>query len=233
MSVEAAGDFYDLRFPERIARGARGGPGFRTRITARGGGGESANRKWRHPLWSWDAARGIKTRDDYEQVLAFFLIVGGKWGRFRFRNFLDYALVNERIDTSAGGRNFRLTKVYRFGAREYVREIWLPVFGTVELTLNNQTVQFVSEGQQGFDAGLFGEVEFGKPEAAFVPVSALDYNTGRIALPFDLTPADDLRCSCEYDVPVRFDIDQLDAALMIADGTVDYGAILLQEMRKR
>jgi uncharacterized protein (TIGR02217 family) len=64
--------FHEVRFPDNISRGARGGPERRTQIVELASGDEERNASWANSRRRYDVAYGIRRADDLAAVVAFF-----------------------------------------------------------------------------------------------------------------------------------------------------------------
>jgi uncharacterized protein (TIGR02217 family) len=64
--------FHEVRFPDNISRGARGGPERRTQIFELASGDEERNASWANSRRRHDVAYGIRRADDLAAVVAFF-----------------------------------------------------------------------------------------------------------------------------------------------------------------
>lgn len=187
-------DFADVRFPEDIAFGASGGPRFNTSVAITRGGREVRNRNWAKSRLRWNVAHGIKDQTEFDQLMAFFYIMGGMALGFRFKDHTDFRQNMTSIDAPmfiANGdgvtTEFQLTKRYIFGDLFYDRTITRPVVGTVRIFLMRDTDDLVEN---------------------FVDWN-INHDTGIIT--FDITepldPVEEIWATYEYDVPVRFDSD--------------------------
>jgi uncharacterized protein (TIGR02217 family) len=56
--------FHEVRFPDDISRGARGGPERRTQVVELASGDEERNASWADSRRRYDAAYGIRRADD-------------------------------------------------------------------------------------------------------------------------------------------------------------------------
>jgi uncharacterized protein (TIGR02217 family) len=187
--------FHEVRFPDNISRGARGGPERRTQIVELASGAEERNASWANSRRLYDVAYGIRRADDLAAVVAFFEARNGRLHGFRFKDWADFksclpsqtpAATNQPIGTGNGSATlFQLTKRYTSGAQSWTRAITKPVAGTVAIALN------------------------GTPQASGWSVSA----TGLIT--FTTAPAAGIAITAgfEFDVPVRFNTDVLDVTL--------------------
>jgi uncharacterized protein (TIGR02217 family) len=179
-------DFMEIRFPEHISYGSKGGPKFKTTLFEADSGYEQANRNWSKHRCEYDVSHGIKTREEMDEIRAFFYVCNGMAGRFRYKDWADFQAVNQNIGVGNGSATqFQMTKTYSVSSYTYVRPLKKLVsanFGTVLVN------------------------------AAPVTPASIDYNTGIITL--SSAPANGHVVSvtyCEFDVPVRFNTDQLDA----------------------
>jgi uncharacterized protein (TIGR02217 family) len=188
--------FHEVRFPDNISRGARGGPERRTQIVELASGAEERNASWANSRRRYDVAYGIRRADDLAAVVAFFEARNGRLHGFRFKDWADFksclpsqtpTSTDQPIGTGNGSTNtFQLTKRYTSGAQSWSRVITKPVAGTVTIALN------------------------GTPQASGWSVST---TTGLVT--FTTAPAAGVNITAgfEFDVPVRFDTDVLDVTL--------------------
>lgn len=226
--------FFDFSLPHRICRGSKVTIRHKTRVVTAGGGQERRGRLWRAPLRWFDITRGIRSTSDLEEVRAFNLVVGGKHGGFRFRDFSDYVAQAQQMDTSAGGPTFQLRKGYIAGGTTVWRKLTKPVKGTTKLTLSGEPCVVLEDGQTiGEWLPLFGETEFGfNPETA--PRFTLDTTTGLLTpvIPGALGEGDVLVASFEFDVPVRFVSDDFEITAHSRGKNWEYPNIILKELRQ-
>jgi uncharacterized protein (TIGR02217 family) len=207
--------FHDIRFPDNISRGARGGPERRTQIVTLASGDEERNASWANSRRRYDVAYGIRRADDLAAVVAFFEARNGRLHGFRFKDWADYksCLPSQTItplDQSIGTGNgtttaFQLVKRYTSGGQTWVRAISRPVGGTVRIALG------LTEQTSGW---------------------TLDAATG--VLTFATAPSNGvvIRAGFQFDVPVRFDTDLLDVTLDVERlGSIT--SIPLIEIRQR
>lgn len=173
------------RFPDDIAEGSSGGPGWNTNVFESQDGTEVRNQVWEVVRHQYDVSYGIRDKSAMDAVRAFFFDVRGRAYGFRFKDWGDYQLDAEPIGTGDGTNLvFRIIKTY--GANNpYVRRIFKPVDGTIVVYVD-------------------GVVE---SEANY----SVDTTTGTITFGAGHAPADTkvVTVDCEFDVPVRFDTDVL------------------------
>ena len=190
-------DFHNVRFLVSLAFGASGGPSRRTDITTLASGNEHRNCPHAHSRRRYNAGAGVKTLGELNDLIAFFEARFGQLHSFRFRDPLDFKSCkpddapspsDQIIGTGDGTATmFKIIKSYADAAGAYERPITKPVLGTVKCALNGVEI---SASDVTVD-GLSGEVEFAVPP----PVGSI------------------ISCGFEFDVPVRFNIDQLDVSL--------------------
>ncbi len=206
--------FHEIRFPDNISRGARGGPERRTQIVELASGAEERNASWANSRRRYDVAYGIRRADDLAAVVAFFEARNGRLHAFRFKDWSDYksclpsaapAPTDQIIGTGNGSTTvFQLVKTYTSGAQSWARAIIKPVAGTVTVSLNG-----VAQGSGWSVNTATGIVTFAVPPA-----------TGAV-----------IRAGFEFDVPVRFDTDELPVTLDI-ERTGSIPSISLIEVRR-
>ena len=138
--------FHEVRFPDNISRGARGGPERRTQVVELASGDEERNASWANSRRRYDVAYGIRRADDLAAVVAFFESRNGRLHGFRYKDWADYksclpsqavAPTDQLIGTGNGAvTTFALLKRYTSGAQSWTRAIAKPVAGTVRIALN-------------------------------------------------------------------------------------------------
>ena len=188
--------FHEVRFPDNISRGARGGPERRTQIVEMASGDEERNGSWADSRRHYDASYGIRKADDLAAVTAFFEARRGQLYGFRWKDWADYksglpsanpTAVDQPIGTGNGAlTTFQLVKLYTSGAQSWTRTITKPVAGTVALALN------------------------GVPQITGWTVNT---TTGVVTFSTNPAPGVAITAGFEFDVPVRFDTDSLDVTL--------------------
>ena len=173
------------RFPENIAEGSSGGPSFKTYISEGHSGIEQRHIGWSRAKAKYDVSYGIRDTADMDTVRAFFYAMRGRATGFRFKDWGDYHMTLETIGTGNGVlEDFVFKKTYTVGASSYVRRIFKPISGTVTVRVNDVVVT------TGF---------------------TIDYANGIISFNSPVTDTHTVKITCEFDVPVRFDTDELQA----------------------
>ena len=190
--------FHEIRFPDNISRGARGGPERRTQVVELASGDEERNASWASSRRRYDVAYGIRRADDLAAVVAFFEARNGRLFGFRTKDWADYksslpslaiSPTDQQIGTGNGSlKTFQLAKRYTSGAQSWTRTIAKPVAGTIMIALG------LVEQMSGW---------------------TLDATTGTVT--FTTAPGNGVivQAGFEFDVPVRFDTDMLDVTLDI------------------
>lgn len=198
--------FHNVRLPVDVERGAKGGPGFNTTVIPLQSGKEQRNINWAQQRCSYDISYGIGTQQLYQDITKFFYIRRGKAYGFRFKDWADYQITAGVIGTGTGVlTEFQIVKVYSDDGGSYSRNIYKPVASTVQVYLNGVLQTLTTH-------------------------YTLDANTGIITF---VTPPSNgvvVTVTCEFDVPVRFDIDTLQTTMQwVEAGQVQ--AIPLVELR--
>lgn len=193
--------FDEVRLPTGVERGAAGGPGFLTNIVPLNSGKEQRNSLWSVDRGRWDIGYGIQTREDALAVRNFFMARLGRARGFRFKDWANYTTLNSatgvhtKQPTSEGGDGSETVFQMRYryqdtGGFFYEKTIWKPVAGTIKVYINN--VELTSGWSVDTTTGL---ITF--TSAPFLG-SAVTW-TG------------------EFDLPVRFDVDQLNLVITTKD----------------
>lgn len=183
--------FDDVRFPTTISRGSSGGPERRTEIVVTGSGAEERNSRWAHSRRRYNAGFGVKSLDDIHLVVAFFEERRGRLHGFRWKDHADFkscapgaevTALDQLIGTGDGATTrFQLVKRYGSGLRDYLRPITRPVAGSLRVAVAGQVVT-------GF---------------------SLDALTGQVTLATAPGVGARVTAGFLFDVPVRFDTDEL------------------------
>ncbi len=189
--------FHEVRFPASLSFGSVGGPVRRTEIVTLSNGFEERNSPWAHSRRRYDAGLGLRSLDDVGELIGFFEARRGQLFGFRWKDWADYksglasapaSFRDQPIGIGTGTRkSFPLTKTYVSGAQSYVRPITKPVAGTVLI------------GVQGSQ----------RPATAFT----VDTVTGVVTLAVAPVAGAAITAGFEFDVPVRFDADGIEASV--------------------
>jgi uncharacterized protein (TIGR02217 family) len=187
--------FHEVPFPAGISLGASGGPERRTEIVVLGSGAEERNSRWADSKRSYNAGYGIKSVADLHDVIAFFEERRGRLHGFRWKDWSDYkscapnappSMLDQLIGIGDGATSdFQLVKRYGSGFAPYTRTIVKPVAGTLLVAVGGVARTSVVNASTGV-------VTVGGPAPG---------------------PGVEVRAGFEFDVPVRFDTDQLEINL--------------------
>ena len=185
--------FHEVRFPTSLSFGSAGGPQRRTEVVTLANGFEERNTPWAHSRRRYDAGLGMRSLDDIAVMIAFFEARQGQLNGFRWKDWADYKSgspstavtpTDQVIGTGNGiNRVFALAKTYGSGGHSYVRPIAKPVSGTIRIAVNGAEL----------------------PASAF----AADAASGTITLAIAPDVGVVVQAGFEFDVPVRFDTDQI------------------------
>lgn len=195
--------FEEIQFPTDISYGATGGPMFMTDVVATVSGHEQRNSKWSQSRAKYNVASGIKTESQWHDLIAFFRTRKGKAVGFRFKDWSDYQGTNEAIGTGDGATtDFQLVKIYSSNIA-VSRNITKPVAGTVKIYVDSvlQT------------SGV-----------------SIDTTTGIVTFTTAPAIAEVITADFEFDVPVRFDTDEM-AISMDSFDAGNWSSIPLIEVR--
>ncbi len=191
-------DFHEVLFPLDVALGSRGGPVRRTDIVTLASGREHRNSRWAGSRRRYDAGLGVRTVDALHAVIAFFEERRGRLYGFRFRDRVDWRSgppsapptpIDQTLGTGDGTSvAFLLAKSYGGAHAPYRRLIAKPVPGTVRVAMN------------GVEQAIG---------------TAFNCNPATGLVTFAVPPADgaSVTAGFDFDVPVRFDTDELEIDL--------------------
>ncbi len=206
--------FHDIRLPEEIEQGSHWGPGFKTTILDMSSGAEQRNQDWSAARGKGDISYGIDGPAEFSLVQAFFYARAGRAFGWRFRDWTDYQLNLEPIGTADGSAQaagdgttttFQIIKTYEAtGPAPYTRRITRPVSTTTfayvngALTTLANTILIYVNGVLETHWSLSG-------------TNLVVFAAGHVP-PMSAT----ITVSCDFDVPVRFDVDELSAVMNLA-----------------
>ncbi|HKW83001.1 MAG TPA: DUF2460 domain-containing protein [Burkholderiaceae bacterium] len=200
--------YLSQRFPIDIAPGPMGGPTWSTDVTALRSGEEQRNENWSRSRHEYEASHGIKTADDFVAVGAHFRMARGRAHMFRYKDHADFiAERGEGVLTLITSTTFQLYKQYG-SVVGFVedRKITRPVAGTLQVWKDDVLTAVTLNAETGV-------VTFGIAPGAAV-----------------------LECAFEFDVPVRYDTDKLQATLVhyneITGSLHSWASVPLVEVRE-
>jgi uncharacterized protein (TIGR02217 family) len=183
-------EFHEVRFPLDVSLRAGGGPTRLTEVVTLASGREHRNSRWSQSRRRYDAGLGIRDLDALHAVLAFFEERRGRLIGFRYHDRVDHRSgppsaavtpLDQPLGTGDGAtRTFALAKTYG-SLSPHVRPIVKPVPGTVRVAVDGaETTAFTLDAATGL-------VTLAEPPPAGAAVTA----------------------GFRFDVPVRFDTDDL------------------------
>jgi uncharacterized protein (TIGR02217 family) len=190
----------NVRFPDDIAYGSAGGPVFSTDIVTSASGYEKRNSNWSEARAVYNVAHGVKTKAQLDELIAFFLARRGRAHAFRFKDWSDYTAVGQRALPDGVGR-YALYKHYQSGEATYLRRIHKPVADTVLVYVDNVLAS-----------------------------ATINADTGHVSFATPPAPVAIVTVDMEFDVPVRFETDQL-VARLDEHGQYSWSDITLVEVR--
>ncbi|OJH31550.1 hypothetical protein Wxf_02439 [Wolbachia endosymbiont of Armadillidium vulgare] len=178
--------FTEIRFPENISYGSTGGPEFSTDVVTTHNGCEQHNVNWSHARARYNIAYGVRSNEQLTELITFFQARKGKAIGFRFKDWSDFTVVNQEIGIGDDKKTtFQLIKTYISEKDKHTRTIKKPVHDTIKIYLDGEETEKYSINHST------GEITFMKPPAKGTIIIA----------------------SFEFDVPVRFDTDYLNASI--------------------
>lgn len=189
--------FHDIQFPTDISYGVSGGSGFNTTILTLSSGKEQRRINWSQSKGQWDAAQGVKTQAQMSTLITFFNARYGRAYSFRYKDWSDFQLpfpgddIPTQFTTDGSTATFQITKPYIDAAGSYLRPLKKIVAGTTVL----------------YDNGVLSSDW------------SADITTGIVTLgaTTKATTGHAIGVTCEFDVPTRFDTDDLKAAIVDFD----------------
>lgn len=197
--------FHDVQFPLSVSLGSRGGPVRRTDVIRLTSGHEQRIARSAQSRRQYNAGYGIRCTEDIEDIIAFFEARQGRQYAFRWRDPFDHQTAPKRQSVTALDQNiatgdgqqtvFQLQKHYLSGEQSYTRPIHLPVGGYVLIAIDgvDQT-----EG-----------VDF-----------TVDTQSGEITFASAPTLGSVITAGCIFDIPVRFDTDELILSVEAGGGEI-------------
>jgi uncharacterized protein (TIGR02217 family) len=196
--------FHEVQFPPDISYGASGGPGYSTTVVTTVSGHERRNANWADARGKWNVAHGLKKREQVSELIAFFRARKGRAYGFRFKDWTDFQAFAQVIGVGDGTtKTFQLVKRYASGGEIETRVITKPVAGTVKVY------------RDGVEAA-----------------SGWSVNTATGLVTFTTAPASGVQVTAdfEFDVPARFDSDQMDITIETYQ-LGSWGQIIIVEIR--
>ena len=177
--------FYDIVFPESISMKSSYIIEYNTIINKSKNGNELRIPNYDYPLLSYNVINDIKTKKELEDIINFFKLVKGRAYGFKFKDWLDYKVINQNIAVAdREQKDFQLIKTYNINNKLQTRKITKPK--QVSIFINNQNI---------------------------TTNISINYENGIIT--FNTPPEKDtiISASFEFYVPVRFDNDKIEIVM--------------------
>lgn len=178
------------RFPTAIGLHSTVGVCFQTDIVCLQNGFEQRNAHWAFPLRRYEVTSGVQSKGELVEILTFFNTVKGRWRAFRFKDCLDDRSSSGEqgispLDQILGQGDGQLCDFQLIQTLgEDTRCIQKPVPNTVQVAMDGRVTEV-----------------------------AVDYTTGRIHFSEPPELGTVITAGFEFDVPCRFDTDQLAISL--------------------
>lgn len=200
--------FLNIRFPDNISYGAQGGPEYSTNVVLITSGFEQRNSNWSLPKFKTDVSHAARTKEQNDELIAFFHIAKGKANSFLFKDWADYQCTQDtgvliNIDTG----QHQLYKRYSNSAGSQDRKITRPKSGTVTIYKNGSPLSATID----YTTGIVTEIA-----GPFTPISAITKaNPGQVtATAHGLTTGDVIRLS---DVEGMTQVNGQDVTVTVLD----------------
>jgi len=206
------------RFPIDIGYGSHGGFIFKTEMVEYFNGAVYRNSRWSSPLMKANIQNYLKKdQSKIATVIAFFNACKGMANGFRVKDYLDFTSASDGIsaptnlDQLIGTGNgattqYQLIKTYTQGSLTTSRTIQKPVTSTVLISLNGVSQ---TEGSN----------------------FTVDYTTGIVTFTGVVGNGVLVKAGYKFDVPCRFDIDELaDIEYIVNRGDATKNVILIPDI---
>lgn len=175
--------------PDRIILDTVGGQAHGTSIITVASGREQRNANLSQSRGRWDLGDRMLSEEEKDEVETHFNVCRGRLHGFRFKDWSNFkaSLEDTSLTLTANGSGAltgQLKKKYSIGSQEYLKDIKKPCTGTVKIFKNN------NELNSGF---------------------TIDHTTGvvTVSVAAGYAAGDVLQWSGEYDLPVRYDSDEI------------------------
>jgi len=192
--------FLEKQFPTNISLKSSGGPMRRTHIVTLVSGHEHRNSRWADSRRSYNAAMGMRSVADLHKVVEFFEQCRGRLYGFRWKDHADFSSSTSGVAITAQDQligigdgsiaEFQLIKTYGQDENKYIRVISKPILQSVLVAVDGiaQTLN----------------IDY-----------TIDHTNGLITFTQNSLPSSGVQITAgfEFDVPVRFDVDQIDVTL--------------------
>lgn len=189
--------FDEEQFPTDISRGATARQRRVVDVVTLRSGHEQRNTIWANSRRTYDVALGLRDLEDIYAVMEFWEARRGRLRGFRFKDWADFTSTNptttpsnvDQAMASLTSTTYQLQKVYSAASNPWTRTINKPVEGTV---IVRDDIGPMVEGTDYI----------------------VEYDTGLIY--FGFAPSNPT-AGFEYDVPVRFEAEDLEVNVALFD----------------
>lgn len=180
--------YHDKPLPDEIERGSAFGPGFKTTVIPLSSGFEQRNQDWERARCKGDISFGISTKEYYTLWLEHFYARRARVHTWPFKDWSDFEALDQLIGVGDGSNtDFQLLKTYEpTGPNPYIRLITRPVPSTIVIRV----------------AGVLSA------NWTLQPLGLIRFNPG-----FDPNVGQEVRADFEFNVPVRYDVDDIGVEL--------------------
>lgn len=176
--------FNESRLLDCVAYGSEFGYSYNTEIDELSSGVERRNAQWDRPLGKYSVIFQNLKQSGIAAVVHAHHACKGRLIGFRLKDWSDFKAENETLGIGDGTqKQYQLIKTYTFGALQNTRKIVKPVIDKVKLFANGTEIT----------------------------PSAIDYTTGLVTV--TAPSGETLTWSGEFDVPVRFEDDELSLSI--------------------
>lgn len=219
--------FHEVRFPESISWGAVGGPEWRTTIVELANGFEQRIQSWENEKIVWDVTQAVKSDDDFETLLDFFQARRGRFHGFRFKDWMDYTLVQQQTSPQIGDgyeTEFQIVKRYETTSPPPSSSSVNPYVRTIKKIRGGTGDPITTVDSPGTIVRVDGVAQTEGVDFT------LDYDTGIITFTVAPDLGEVVDFTGEFDIPARFDVDRLAATLEDVQATT-WGGITIRAIR--
>ncbi|RLC34902.1 hypothetical protein DRH14_02000 [Candidatus Shapirobacteria bacterium] len=132
--------FQDILFPPDISFGAVGGPQFKTTVVRSKSGYTQRNIEWELVKGKYDVTHGLKTQEQIDDLLAFFMSKQGQAHSFRFLDWVNYTIEDQEVGPGDNVEtDFQIIKTHTdAGGNTFDKNITKPV----DVTDTNHTLGY-------------------------------------------------------------------------------------------
>lgn len=190
-------NFREVQFPHDYILNGSGGQRFNTIVIPARSGYEQRNINWSQSRGRWTLGFPARSTDKFKKLIAFHRACYGMGYGFRFQDPADYSVTGQTIGTGNGVQTqFQLVQTYTSGPDTFTRTISKPVTSSVVDNDNNALANTV-------------HIYFGTTEQ--LSGWSANYATGLVTFISAPPGGTVIKADFQFDVPVRFDTDNLEA----------------------